>query len=580
MTRKHGQLVYFVEGEGFVGQETTTAESGILGSTPDTGDGVRPDTARAFRFTRMFPDLAPFRPDADALVQLGQAMDDTPNFTDHLELPAGFTYFGQFLDHDITFDQTDGLPDSALTPEEIEQGRSPSLDLDSVYGRGPGREAKRLYEDDNVHLRIGMTSGLGAPGIEPESRPLPNDLPRGDNPENPLAATIGDPRNDENLAVAQTHLAFLKFHNVVVKPLATSGLSGKELFEQARRIVTMHYQWIVLYDFLPRVVEPTILNAVISSGPRFFPTGNGGEPAMPIEFSVAAYRFGHSMIRDDYNWNRVFTNAGLDLLFLFSGVNGSMAGLPTLPSNWPIDWRRFFDFSHVHGLEATPALNLTRSIDTGLALGLKDIPVLRNEGQRAPLAVRNLLRGRVLGLPTGQAVAEAVGAPLMTADQISNGSHSGILRRNGFDQQTPLWYYILKEAEVFHHGQRLGPVGSILLAETFVGLIRNSRNSILSDANRYWRPTLPSVRPGHFTMVDLLLLVNDLDPLGEEVGTLPPPPPPPRIHVVQPGETLRHLAARFLGDERRWREIFEANRDQISNPDLIRAGMELIIPNG
>lgn len=575
MSRKHGDTTYFIQGEGFVGDQASPQEGQILGASAESPRS----SERAFRFTRMFPGLAAFRPDIAALTRLGEAMDDTPNFKDHRSLPAGFTYFGQFLDHDITFDQTSNLPDSALTPEEVENGRTPSLDLDSVYGLGPGREPKPIFEADGVRLRIGRTSPLAGPELDPESAALPNDLPRGHKPEAPREATIGDPRNDENLAVAQLHLAFLKFHNVVAARLAENGLRGTGLFEAARRTVVLHYQWIVLHDFLARVVEPEILARVIRDGGRFFTPTAADELGMPVEFSVAAYRFGHSMIRDDYSWNRNFEPTSLGLLFTFSGVNGDMFGLPILPSNWPIDWRRFFDFSPAPGIEPPPVLNLTRSIDTALAVGLNDIPSLRPEGPKRPLAVRNLLRGRVLGLPSGQHVAAHLGVTALTPEQLRNGAHARVLQRGGFDKQTPLWYYILKEAELFHDGQRLGPVGSTLLAETFVALIRNSRTSLLAADMGDWRPTLPSLRPGHYTMVDLLLLVNDLNPLGGPRQAAPPPPPPLRAHVVQPGDTLRNIAARFLGDSRRWREIFELNRDKISDPNVIRPGMQLQIPN-
>lgn len=582
MSRKHGQTTYFIVDEGFVGDGAAPQDGGVLGAAlEENPDATARAADRAFRFTRMFPGLAQFRPDIQALMALGQAMDDTPNFKDHPTMPAGFTYFGQFLDHDITFDLTAGLPDTALTPEEIRQGRSPSLDLDSVYGRGPARETRGLYEADRLHLKVGKTVGLGRPGATPESIPLPNDLPRVGEGENRLEAVIGDPRNDENLAVAQLHLAFLKFHNVVVAQLAHSGLKGPALFARARQLVTMHYQWIVLYDFLPRVVETSILSQVIARGRSLFKLTAGAEPAMPVEFSVAAYRFGHSMIRDDYSWNRNFPAATLLQLFQFSGVNSTPDDIITrlggLPSNWPIDWRRFFDFGGVPGVEPGPAMNRTRSIDTALAMTLKRIPSLQPELQRAPLAVRNLLRGRVLGLPTGQDVAEAVGAPALTPEQARAGAHAKVLKAHGFDRKTPLWYYILKEAEVFHGGERLGPVGSTLLAETFVGLIEGSRTSVLAPENRNWRPTLPSLRPGHYTMVDLLCLVNDLNPLGAELEAAPPPPRE-RVHTVQPGDTLRSLSARFLGDERRWHEIFAANRDEIADPNLIRPGMELEIP--
>jgi hypothetical protein len=575
MSRKHGQISYYVEGEGFVG-----GSSGTPGGAPAILEAIEHPAAeveRAFRFSRMFAELPAFTPADDGLIALGKAMEDAQNFKDHPDLPAGFTYFGQFLDHDITFDKTDGLPDGQLSLEEIIQGRSPSLDLDSVYGRGPALEGKRLYEDDNIHLRIGRTSPAGPPGT-PEGSVLPNDLPRGDNAEDIREASIGDGRNDENLAVAQTHLSFLKFHNVVVDRLAEQGVAEDELFERARRIVTLHYQWIVLHDFLPRVIDPFVLNEVITAGAPLFKHVGDEEPAMPLEFAVAAYRLGHSMIRDGYSWNRIFTDAGLDLLFVFSGGSGEMFGSPTLPSNWVADFRRLFDFSGAPGVEPTPVLNNTRSIDTALALGLNALPGFPTENDRARLAVRNLLRGRLVGLPTGQAVAEALGVIALTPAQVRQGAHANVLRDHGFDTQTPLWYYILKEAEVFNDSLHLGPVGSRIVAETFVGLIKGSQNSILSETNRYWRPSLPSLRPGHYTMVDLLLLVGDFNPLGNERPLPPPPPPEPIIYTVQRGDTLRSIAARFLGDERRWREIFEANRTVIGNPDIIRPGMQLVIP--
>src|SRR5689334_4352159 len=162
MPRKHGQITYYVEGEGFVGGPSATP-AGAPAVLAADGQPAQ-DVERAFRFSRMFAELPAFAPNDDALIALGRAMEDAPNFKDHPDLPSGFTYFGQFLDHDITFDKTDGLPSGQLSPEEIIQGRSPSLDLDNLYGRGPALEGKRLYEDDGLHLRIGHTSPAGPQG--------------------------------------------------------------------------------------------------------------------------------------------------------------------------------------------------------------------------------------------------------------------------------------------------------------------------------------------------------------------------------------------------------------------------------
>lgn len=574
MSRQHGELTYFIEGEGFVVDQKPSGEiEASSAAAPEAASIMGTAEAaveRAFRFSRMFKDLEQFRPSENALIELGQAMDEATNGKDHPTLPAGFTYFGQFLDHDITFDQTDGLPSGELTPEEIVQGRSPSIDLDSLYGRGPQFEEKRIYAADKIHLRIGRTEASGLPDV-PEGRVLPNDLPRGDNTARPHEATLGDPRNDENLAVAQTHLAFLKFHNAVVDRLAQTGLAGSQLFDEARRIVIEHYQSIVLHDFLPRIVEPAVLQDVLTNGRKFYQITPGEAPAMPIEFSVAAYRFGHSMIRDLYSWNRIFEPADLVQIFSFSGVSGQMI---SLPSTWPIDWRRFYDFRAIASVPPTPALNTTRSIDTALALPLNTLPEHFSQGAKASLAVRNLLRGRLLGLPSGQALAAAMSVTPLTAAQVRQGPHATVLQRHGFDTKTPLWYYILKEAEVLHDGQHLGPVGSRLIAETIVGLIQASPISILSEQNRSWRPSLPARNPQHYSMVDLLLLVNDLDPLRRD----PAPEPGATIYSVQPGDTLRLIAKRFLRNEARWPEIFDANRDKLASPNAIRVGQKLVIP--
>ena len=572
MSQKHGTMAHYIVGEGFVGP----VQSGANGQGADAvsraaAAPAQPDANRAFRFSRMFPDLPRFRPDEEGLIALGLAMEDSPELHDHPSLPAGYTYFGQFVDHDITRDLTDGLPSGVLTEEEIEQGRSPSLDLDSLYGRGPDRETNPLYEADHVQLRIGRTFPVGAPGT-PEGTVLTSDLPR----DNEGKAVIGDPRNDENLAVAQTHMAFLKLHNVVAAQLAALGYFGHELFTRARLLTTLHYQWIVLHDFLPRIMDPAVLRQVINTDPsqRIFQVQPGDEPTMPIEFSVAAYRLGHSMIRDTYSWNRFFPEATLAQLFQFTKGSGDLAGLPTLPSNWPIDWRRFYDYGNALGAEALPPMNRTRTIDTALALNLRNLPGFEHLGPQASLAVRNLLRGRLLGLPSGQDVANFLGAVVLTPAQLCHGPHGKVIQKYGFDTQTPLWYYILKEAEVLNGGLQLGPVGSRIMAETFVGLIENSRTSILAPAYRYWRPMLPAQRPGHFTMADLLLLVNELNPLGaaiEEEAVQPV------IHIVKPGESLRMIAAEHYGDESKWPIIFQANRKQIANPDVIHAGMRLVI---
>lgn len=235
---------------------------------------------------------------------------------------------------------------------------------------------------------------------------------------------------------------------------------------------------------------------------------------MPLEFSAAAYRLGHSMIRDEYNFNRVFSDpprvpgasfaATLGLLFGFTG-KGGMNGSPTLPSNWIIDWRRFFEVGRP-GL-----LNFTRKIDPTLAEGLRRLAV--PSGQPAVLAVRNLLRGSRVGLPAGQDVAEAMGFTPLRPNQIAGGDERDVLRKHDFHRRTPLWYYILREAELQGGSERLGEVGSRILGELFFGLVEGDPNSFRSKQPG-WTPSLPSADPGNFTMTDLIRFVGEINPVG------------------------------------------------------------------
>ena len=129
------------------------------------------------------------------------------------------------------------------------------------------------------------------------------------------------------------------------------------------------------------------------------------------------------------------------------------------------------------------------------------------------LAVRNLLRGRLVELPTGQEVATRLGVPVLTPTEVASGPHAAIILAQGFDTKSPLWFYILKEAEVKQGGLRLGDVGSRLVVETSHGLVEGSDYSILKSKN--WKPALPAQHADHFTMNDLLIFVNDLNPLGD-----------------------------------------------------------------
>jgi hypothetical protein len=475
------------------------------------------------KFGRIFPALQPLVPPVEALDELGATMKDvTPADPkgDNDDVPAGFTYLGQFIDHDITFDTTP-IQEVQVDPLALHNFRTPALDLDNVYGRGPGDQPYlyRLPPDDALFV-IGSTNSTPGGGDPKVKTALPFDLPRGAQAQ----AIIGDPRNDENLIVAQLHLAFLRFHNKVVEGLRAGTVkpppsaTQATLFEQARRLVIWHYQWIVLNDFLPRLVDKKVLADVLERGREFY------RPAVdafiPVEFSAAAYRLGHSMVRDAYDYNEVFTfkpsarqraPASLRLLFRFSGRSGT--GVP-IPSDWIIDWRRFFKFAG-DGVTA----GLSRKLDPFVAPTLSEIPdhgVL--PGVNLPIA--NLRRGRSLGLPSGQNVARRMRIEPLSPKDIAKGPDGAVAEKHGLHLETPLWYYILKEAEQRGDSKRLGPVGSRILSEVFVGMLELDNFSFLAS-NPQWRPTLPSAKAGEFEMTDLLNFAGDLAPINDKNNLLP-----------------------------------------------------------
>jgi hypothetical protein len=245
---------------------------------------------------------------------------------------------------------------------------------------------------------------------------------------------------------------------------------------------------------------------------------------MPLEFAGAVYRLGHSMVREAYSHNRVFrfgqprlAPATLQLLFQFSGLSGDIGGelgpLPSLPSNWVIDWRRFYNFN-TPASTPTFEFNHSRKIDPFITPTLHTLPGFP-AGREANLAFRNLRRGVMLELPSGQDIADAISAEVpmtpMTAAEIASGPDGAVAAQLGFDEATPLWYYILKEAQVKGNGERMGPVGGRIMAEVFLGLVAGDKSSYLSQPG--WQPTLPAKTPGTFLMTDLLQFVGEISPI-------------------------------------------------------------------
>jgi Animal haem peroxidase len=490
---------------------------------------------REDRFGRMFPNLRPFADSSlrllNALREIGKprgildAADDlaagpialivdpalSNNNQSNPTHTAGTTFVGQFLDHDLTFDLTSRLAKPA-EPTDSPNERTPALDLDSVYGGGPLADPE-LYEPVSRQSRERPTK------LRIERGGLFEDLPR----RTDGSAIIADPRNDENLMIAGLQAAFILFHNQAVDLVARDRrLSSEEVFRKARDLTTWHYQWMVVHEFLPLFVGQAMVDDILRRGRRAFrPSG----AFIPVEFQGAAYRFGHSMVRPSYRAN------------LLGDVNANGAPAPFFAMIFdpagegqsdPVDlrggararrrfigWQTFFDF----GAEPRPGgvggtlgedVRPNKTIDTRISTPLFNLPLATIASGDPPTSLpqRNLLRHVTWQLPSGQSIARELDVPALSRGDFPELRQFGV----GLDESTPLWYYVLREAQVMANGLTLGPVGGRIVGEVFIGLLQLDRDSYLSQ--RGWRPTLPARSgrvTGDFRMVDFLAFAR-VDP--------------------------------------------------------------------
>lgn len=403
-------------------------------------------------YGRMFPELPPFEADEEFLHALGRAggvcdcadVDDSPDSLGNTA--AGWPIFGQFVAHDITADRS--APRSHADTAGLRNARGPRLDLESLYGDGPTGHPYLYQREDPAKFLLGVESAdvlRNSEGI----------------------AVIGDPRNDSHLLVSQMHLGMLNAHNAFVDEARRGGTAEQRVFEEASRLLRWHYQWAVIHEFLPALVGQTLVSQVLLDGPQWFRPGRDG--FIPLEFANAAYRYGHSQIRHRY---RINEHTGSLPLF------PDLVGFRPVTRERQVDWRLFFDAPG-----AVPAQRSKR-IDEKLVRSLIELPLAVTGACEMEdyhsLAVRDLQRGQGVGLPSGEAVARHIGAGPLKKEQIG-------LAFIGWRAETPLWYYILREAAACTGGQRLGPVGGRIVSEVLVGLVDADRTSF-RHATPEWRP--------------------------------------------------------------------------------------------
>jgi hypothetical protein len=423
------------------------------------------------RYRPLFGDLPPLRVDEEALHALGRPggpCDLGADFGDEVDshVAAVWPLFGQFVAHDITADRSP-LADRAIV-KQLRNARAPKVNLEGVYGAGP-IGAPFLYEnDDPTKLLLSVDGG---------------DLPR--NHEG--IALVGDPRNDVQLFTSQMVVAFITMHNQLVDRLRDDGTSEEEIFDEARRAATWHYQHVILREFLPSLIGAELTADLLDHGPRLYRLDE--DPYIPFEFADAAYRYGHAQIRERYQVNERFGP-----LPIFP----DLMGFGPIPPQHAVDWTLQID------VDGHPPAQRAKRIDARLPGSLIALPTHVSGAapgtDYASLANRDLQRGQAVGLASGEAIARRLGVPVLTREQVG-------LASLGWTAQTPLWLYILKEADVLHDGDQLGPVGGRIVGEVLVGLIDADPESFRS-VDPAWTPTLPARRAGAFGLADILVPVG------------------------------------------------------------------------
>ena len=392
----------------------------------------------------------------DALVETMRTQTVTDGPAD-----AGMTFLGQFIDHDITLDATSSIG-TRIDPRSIRNVRTPALDLDCVYGDGPEASNHMYSKKHGGFLLFGR-----------EDSPL--DLAR--NCEG--TAMIGDFRNDENILVSQVQGAFICLHNILMSHAASKAETKSDIhacaqmgvrkavwddmvkeelqdFEEVRRFVRLHYQWIILNEFLPAFVHPDVVKEVLHHDP-FHDQG----PIMPAEFSVAAYRFGHATVQPSY-----VLKADQNAIDLFK-----MTGFGKRGPESDIELGQFFGPAAQKALPVGTKMAGTlfelpdNIVGDGLDWGGFHIPV----AQAKKLGLRNILRDRTaLQIASGQQMAAKLGLAPLHAPQALKDHHI---------DKTPLWFYCLQEAQEKGAGKLTG-VGGAIVASVIIRLLKLDPESV------------------------------------------------------------------------------------------------------
>lgn len=469
------------------------------------------------RYGHMFPKVTkPSPSDLEKLAVLGRSILDDGKApfcgVSNDQTLAIYTYFGQLIDHDLSYDATPLKDADKNEPEKIHNRRTPWLDLDQVYGGGPGR-SPALY--------------TGPKGAERFKIEVNCDLPPG-KPYKLLGDQLVPPdkrdfRDLENAILLQMHVLFMRLHNIAVEEGLTCGIpeidaQDKTPFNKAARLVRWQYQWLVRENFLNEIIDTDIQKRVLAQGPRF--QWKPREFFIPVEFSTAAFRFGHSAVRPKYTLRRGGPEISLEKL-----IDPKIA-TESLPQELVIDWDKFLK-GRMNSIDTRVVLELGKLRNYTVRI-FSNNPVTdlsKGDARADPpeLPVRTLLRSAWMGVTSGQAIARALCLPeeqLLRREELIGrmncDDHEPDRPGQALDaallENTPLFFYILREAEVRQAGRRLGPVGSRIVADVIEGSFR-------ADADSYWHlypkwePPLWKVASGPpkkiGSLIDLVELVGN-----------------------------------------------------------------------